>query len=311
MVAELPRRRGPRHDRAVASAMVLCAGLGTRLRPLTDELPKPLVPIGDRSVLEHALDRLEPIVEGRVVVNVHHLAREFEGFRDRVEVIHEDPIRGTAGGVAGARGRVEAPLIVWNGDILLPILPEECLRSLRNPGYVSLLVAPRPVGRGTVGVGIGGAVVRLRGERFGEELHGGDYVGVCALGGAALASLPEVGCLIGDLALPHLRGGGRVGAIVRELAWTDAGDPASYLDANLDWLERGGRSAWVGPGAAVADGVRLDRALVGRGARVGGAGALCRVVVWPGAIARAPLEDAVVTRAQVVFARAAPRARDG
>ncbi|MCC6216641.1 MAG: NTP transferase domain-containing protein [Polyangiaceae bacterium] len=280
--------------------MVLCAGLGTRLRPLTGELPKPLVPIGDRSVLEHALDHLEPHVAGKVVVNVHHLPREFERLRSRVEVILEGSLLGTAGGVAGARSLLEPPALVWNGDILLSGSCAEPLKSLMKVDFLSLLGVARPAGQGTVGVGSGGEVVRLRGERFGEERAGADYVGVCALGGRALAALPPAGCLIGDVALPYLRSGGRVEVVVRDLGWTDAGDPGAYLAANLGWLADAGRDAWVGPEASLGPGVTLEQAVVGRGARVEGWGRLRRVVVWPGAVACAPLEDAVVTPARVV-----------
>src|SRR3954468_1702136 len=61
----------------MASAIVLCAGFGTRLRPLTDELPKPLVPVGDRSILEHALASLEAAGISELSINVHHLAEQF------------------------------------------------------------------------------------------------------------------------------------------------------------------------------------------------------------------------------------------
>ena len=55
-------------------AMVLAAGLGQRMRPITDTLPKPLVVIGGKSMLDHALDRLAEIGVTDAVVNVHHLA---------------------------------------------------------------------------------------------------------------------------------------------------------------------------------------------------------------------------------------------
>jgi mannose-1-phosphate guanylyltransferase len=101
---------------------VLCAGLGTRLRPLTDELPKPLVPVGDRSILEHALARLSRAGFAQVVINVHHLAelfgRAIHGSGTRVRVVVEPDIKGTAGGVAGARAHLHSdPVLVWNGDI--------------------------------------------------------------------------------------------------------------------------------------------------------------------------------------------------
>ena len=58
-------------------AMVLCAGLGTRLRPLTDELPKPLVPVGDKPLLARIADSLRSAGIDGFVVNTHHLSHEF------------------------------------------------------------------------------------------------------------------------------------------------------------------------------------------------------------------------------------------
>jgi mannose-1-phosphate guanylyltransferase len=282
----------------MSSAIVLCAGFGTRLRPLTDELPKPLVPVGDRSILEHALTRLSAAGFRDVVINVHHLAalfeRSIEHLAMRVRVVVEPEIRGTAGGVAGARALLESdPVLVWNGDILVDP-PLDQLVAGTEPHSFCLGVAPRALGEGTVGLDAAGHVVRLRGERFGQEVQGGDYVGVLALGGALRDSLPERGCLFGDAALPLLRKGGVIHSALVSEPWTDAGDLKSLLRANLAWLETRGLDGFVGDGAEVSAGARLKQSVVGAGARVLGQGLLERCVVCPGAIATAPLCDAIV-----------------
>ena len=56
----------------IDAAMVLCAGLGTRLRPLTDEMAKPMVPVGDRPAVAHVVAQVRLAVPSRIVVNVHH-----------------------------------------------------------------------------------------------------------------------------------------------------------------------------------------------------------------------------------------------
>src|ERR1700759_929288 len=96
-------------------AMILAAGLGPRLRPLTDELPKPLVPIGDRPVLAHVAARLAAAGVREGVPNPPPLPVAFTAARlaalpVRLDVIHEPAILGTAGGVANA-----APLLA-EGD---------------------------------------------------------------------------------------------------------------------------------------------------------------------------------------------------
>lgn len=285
-------------------AMVLCAGLGTRLRPLTLELPKPLVPVGDRPLLGHIAERLRRAGFDELVVNTHHLPEAFSsvlgGLGVKLHRVHEPRILGTAGGVAGARALFGAPpIVLWNGDILVePPLAELCAAA--GSGGLALAVAPRARGEGTVGVTRDGRVARLRGERFGDEASGGDYVGVAALGARCLESLPAEGCLIGDWALPELRAGRAVEVVPVAGGFSDAGDPAAYLELNLDWLRRTGAPAFVGEGAAVAAGVSLVDCVIGAGARVEGAGELRRVVAWPGARIRAPLSDAVVTRQGLV-----------
>ena len=287
--------------------MILAAGLGTRLRPLTDELPKPLVPVGDRAAVAHIAERLARAGIGEAVLNTHHLAEAFtpariDGLPLRLRVIHEASILGTGGGVANA-----APLlgvgdvIVWNGDILVDVDVAALLRAHRDErASATLAVAPRARGEGTVGVAADGAVVRLRGERFGEEARGGDFLGIYALGSVLRARLPEVGCLIGDGCLPALRAGERIASFAVTTAWDDIGSIASYLQANARWLERQSAPRWVGPGAVIAEGITIEGSVIGEGAQVSGRGLVRGAVIWPGARAAAPLEGVVVTAKGVV-----------
>jgi N-acetyl-alpha-D-muramate 1-phosphate uridylyltransferase len=104
------------------SAMVLAAGLGTRLRPVTDTIPKPLVEIEGRALIDHALDRLTLAGVERVVVNVHykagmmaaHLAR-----RDhpQIELSEETKLLDTGGGVVQALPLLGEAFFVVNGDV--------------------------------------------------------------------------------------------------------------------------------------------------------------------------------------------------
>ncbi len=287
--------------------MVLCAGFGTRLRPLTLERPKPLVPVGDRTILEHACDALAQAGFGSVVINSHHMPELFPPIIEQLaleaRVVHEPEILGTAGGIAGARALFAAgPLLVWNGDILASPPIDELLLAVEE-APVALAIAPRDGGEGTVGVDERGLVARLRGHRRGREQAGGDYVGIAALSADAVKQLPARGCLVGDFLLPLLQAGGRVRTVLAHGAWSDAGDPATYVDANLRWLEtdpRSTRRGFVGPGAEVAAGVTVVRSVIGPGATVAGEGPLEECVVWPGARAVAPLRRAVVTRGTCV-----------
>lgn len=285
------------------TAMILAAGLGTRLQPLTFDRPKALVPVGDATLLQRATRDLEQAGASRVVVNAHgwstETLEEARGYSPNLELSVEAELLGTAGGIARARPLLRAgPVLVYNADIVTQPPVASLLERARAVPIV-LCLAECSQARGTVGVGADGRIVRLRGERFGDEVASGDYVGVAAVSRAALDTLPERGCLIGDWVLPALRSGASIGAVSSALSWRDTGTLSQYWAANLAWLGPA-RSSWSGPGATVASQVRLDQCVIGAGAKVVGAGRVERCVVWPGAIAEAPLADCIVTPRRVV-----------
>jgi mannose-1-phosphate guanylyltransferase len=287
--------------------MVLAAGLGTRLRPLTDRRPKPLAPVGDRPQIDHVLRALAEAGLARAVVNTHHLGERFD---DRwlqsqpleVRCSREAEILGTAGGLRRAASLLdEGDVLVWNADILAELDVARLLAHHERTGALATLVVAAPAsGRGTVGLAGDGSVARLRGFGRDGEARGADYAGIAVVGDELRRALPEVGCLVGDVLLPALERGGHVQSFALEGRFRDTGTLRSYLDANLGWLEERGLRAWKHPSADVAAHVSLEAAIVGEGAVVNGQGPLERVVVWPGALATAPLCDAVVTPFEVV-----------
>jgi mannose-1-phosphate guanylyltransferase len=298
------------HAVNVLPALVLAAGEGTRLRPLTDWRAKSLVPIGDRPALAHVLDRLGAAGAAPIAVNAHHHASAVAAFaRARgAGVSHERELLGTAGGLAHAAGLLgSGDVIVWNADVFADVDLRGLVAAHGLGGAAAtLVVRPRAIGLGPVGVDAGGRVVRLRAERFGDEAQGGDYVGVSVVGARLRARLPERGCLVGDAWIPALFAGETIRAFVHDAAWHDIGSVASYLAANLAWLDARGFARWVGEGARVAPGVSTDRTILGARAHALGAGTLARCVVWPGASVTAPLSDAVVADGSAVVRASQP-----
>jgi len=285
--------------------MILAAGLGTRLRPLTDLAPKPLVPIGDRPALAHVIDAVRAAGCAPIVANAFHHAAELERFcaADGVLVSREDDLLGTAGGIACAAALLgEGDVLVHNADVLVSLDVGALLAAHRRRGAAATLaVVARPAGQGNVGFDAGGAIVRLRTETFAPgEASGGEFTGVHAIGPRARADLPPKGCVVGDAYMPRLRGNSRDLYVHSARNFLDVGSLAGYLRANLEWLGAAKLASFVGAGARVDPAVRLESSVVGAGARVTGEGALARCVVWPGATAAAPLADAVVTTAGVV-----------
>lgn len=121
--------------------MVLAAGLGLRMRPLTDKTPKPLIPVAGRCMLDRALDQLTAVGVTRRVVNTHYLAdqvsdhlqrrQQDEGLGAEIAVSHEPDLLDTGGGVTKAlRLLGEEPFFVINGDIMWRDGAEPALRRL-------------------------------------------------------------------------------------------------------------------------------------------------------------------------------------
>lgn len=281
--------------------MFLCAGLGTRLRPLTNEIPKPMVPVGDRPMLGQLFARLMQAGGTPRAVNVHYrpdsIVEYLRSHFPRVHVSRECELLGTAGGVRAAMARISnEPLVVWNSDIVTRPDLDALVRSVaRAP--LALLVEPQPAGAGNVGTDETGRIVRVRRSAIAAEAAGGNYVGILAIRPNCFAQLPEKGCLIGDVAIPLMDTREGIRAVPHLKQWSDIGTLQTYLDINMRWLaEDAGASAWRAPSAEVAPSVNVVHSIIGAGAHVDGEGALEQVVVWPGARCLAPLRNAIVTR---------------
>jgi len=285
----------------MTAAMVLCAGFGTRLRPITDSVPKPLLPVGDRPAFLHVLQRLMSHGFAPIAMNTHHKADSFDGWVPQgVTIVHEhERILGTAGGVANAApvlGRGD--VLVWNGDVIAePDVVELVGAHASHPGCLAtLLAAPRQPGQGTLGVQRDGCVARLRGESFGEEVAGGDFLGIQIISSQGRALLPAHGCLVGDVYMPALRRGWRVQVVWYDGAWDDIGSPGALLAANLRWLNRRRHEFWVAPRARVDAGISLRATVVCDDATVHGRGTLERCLVLPGAVLEAPARGVIAVQ---------------
>ncbi|MEX0809755.1 MAG: nucleotidyltransferase family protein [Dongiaceae bacterium] len=106
------------------TAMVLAAGYGTRLRPLTDNVPKPMVPVIGKLLIDHTLDRLADFGIEHAVVNTHHLADKVEAHLDnrrapRITISREDTILETGGGIVQALSKLgDEPFLAVNAKIV-------------------------------------------------------------------------------------------------------------------------------------------------------------------------------------------------
>ncbi len=122
-------------------AMVLAAGLGTRLRPLTNEITKPMVPVLDRPVMAHIVDLLDRHGFEEVIANLHYFPETIsEYFGDRLSYRFEEELLGTAGGVRGCADFFgEEPFLVISGDALTDIDLRAFAARHRQAGGIATL----------------------------------------------------------------------------------------------------------------------------------------------------------------------------
>ncbi len=302
--------------------MVLCAGLGTRLRPLTDERPKPLVPVVNRPLATFAMEVLALHGVRHLVANAHHLAAQVEPalaphaarLGQSLTVLTETTILGTGGGIRNALPHLGGgDFVVFNGDVLsAPDLTVAMAHHRATDAWMTMVLRedPRAEKAGVIEVNRAGRVVRIlnEGPPCDEPTRRCLFTGVYILSSRVADDLPVDGCVVRHTLRRLLARGERVSGVVEAAPWFDLGTPAAYLDANLALLEgritmpgfdARDRAALVGEGCSHA-GVALRGAVLGDAATVRGHGALERVVVWDGAVAEAPARDVIVSRAHRV-----------
>lgn len=231
------------------SGMVLAAGYGTRLAPLTDLVPKPLLPVGGRALLDLAVANLDRAGVGPIVVNTHHLAGavaahvQARADAARFTLSHEPGILGTGGALDGAREFLrQAPeFLLHNGDVLSDADLSALLAAHRAAGGVATLLLVDCPAVNTVEVGADGAVLRLAGRPAAGTSSAPaarrlTYSGLAAFSSRILADVPAgPSSLVDVLAAVIAREPGSVRAWEPVGArWDDVGTFARWLDAQPD-----------------------------------------------------------------------------
>jgi mannose-1-phosphate guanylyltransferase len=145
--------------------MVLAAGLGTRLRPLTYELPKPMVPVLDRPVMAHIVDLLDRHGIEKAIANLHYFRDTIRGyFGDRLEYRYEEELLGTAGGVRNCADFFgDKTFLIISGDALTDIDLKRFAERHRQAGGIATLAVKRVADTREYGVVIHDSEGRISG----------------------------------------------------------------------------------------------------------------------------------------------------
>ncbi|MFQ5791466.1 MAG: NDP-sugar synthase, partial [Acidobacteriota bacterium] len=229
--------------------MVLAAGLGRRLRPLTVHWPKPALPVLGRPLIEYTMALLRRAGVREVVVNLHHQPDSIKrilsgpaGESFRIHYSHEAEILGTAGGLKRAGSWLgEEPFLVINGDTIVDVDLRAIVEWHRKAkAKATLLLRPRPLGSAytVITVGERGRILSLGGEDLASPTY--MFAGVWVLDPEALARLcaDRIGGLEKEL-LPELMREGSAFGYIEDAPWFELGTPRHYLGACLDMARHG------------------------------------------------------------------------
>jgi mannose-1-phosphate guanylyltransferase len=283
---------------AIKQAFVLGAGLGTRLRPLTEELPKPLVPIFQKPLITFALDHLIDIGIEKFFINTHRLPETFAtAFPEnryagiKLMFVNEPVLLETGGGIKNIEARLGSePFITYSGDLLTDV-PLQLLidEHFRRGNDVTL--ALRKTGLGTE--------IAFRDHRVVDiSNHYGvagefDFANIAVWNRSIFGRIPPKQKIS---FIPIVRDwigqGGKIGAVVlAEGKWFNLGSRAEYFEVHRailggwrpayvkgsDWLAR------IHPNAVVDPTVQLRGcSVVGKDCRVGAGALLEDTIAWPG-----------------------------
>ena len=283
----------------ITQGFVLGAGLGTRLRPLTDDLAKPLIPIFQKPLISFALDHLMDIGVTSFVINTHKLPESFQNFFGEngyvgcsIALVHEPKLLETGGGIKNVERYLGSePFITYSGDILTDINLQPLIdEHFRRANDVTL--ALRETGLA--------ADVALRdyrvvdiSRRYGVAGNY-DFANIAVWNRDILQRIPpqrKISFI--PILAEWIADGGKIGGLViNDGKWFNISSRAAYLDVHRmimreywkphyvkmrEWPERVARSAIVDPSAQLR-----GCTVVGRDCHVGPEAILEDTILWPG-----------------------------
>jgi mannose-1-phosphate guanylyltransferase len=297
----------------ITQAFVLGAGLGMRLRPLTDDLPKPLVPIFQKPLITFALDHLIDVGITKFFVNTHRqperFAEYFPGavYRDRpIGFRHEPVLLETGGGIKNIQDLLGTePFVVYSGDILTdvdlaPLIGEHFHRK----NDVTLGLRKTGLDEGVVLRDSQIVAIRKKGEPPGDY----DFAGISVWNAGIFDRIPPATKIsFIPILVDWIRQGGRIGGVVlSEKKWFNIGTRADYLEVHRTIAHESWKPAyvtetqwpnWVAADATVSPTAKLVGFYsIGTGCSVGNDVMLENSILWPGAqiASRSCLQNCIV-----------------
>jgi len=279
----------------------LAAGLGTRLRPLTEEVPKPLMPIFQKPLVTFAFDHLIGVGVNRLVINTHRhpqlfqdffAAREYAGFP--TTLVHEQDLLETGGGIKNVEGILgKEPFIVYSGDILTNVNLQPLIDEHFRCGNDVTLALRRNTGLGAGVVMRDSRIVEISKKSNPEENF--DYANISIWNQEIFARIPasrKISFI--PILIDWINQGGRIGGIALDDGnWFNIGSRKEYLEVHRTILRENWKPDFVKTrewpegkaSSAIVDSSAQLRGctVVGRNCRVGADAILEDTILWPDA----------------------------
>jgi mannose-1-phosphate guanylyltransferase len=222
----------------VRKAFVLGAGLGIRLRPLTNVLPKPLLPIFGKPLITFALDHLSQAGIEKIWINIHHLHQKFATLISdqryhAIELVHEPELLETGGGMKNLETRIGSEtFIVYSGDILTDIAVEELVEAhFTQQNEVTLALRSTGLSTAVRWSSDTGQVLDLFGDLKSGAAGRYDFAGISIWNPSVFARIPEnTRVSFVPILADWLKAGAKIGGVVlEEDRWFNVGTRAEYL----------------------------------------------------------------------------------
>lgn len=275
----------------IRKAFILGAGLGTRLRPLTNVLPKPLVPVFHEPMANHALRHCQQAGISEFAINTHHIpeawdtaypSKEFSG--SPLHFFHEEVLLETGGGIRNIASFIGSdPLLVYNGDILTDIDLTQLIDHHTASGNVATL-ALRSHGS-NCNVNIADDYVTDMRNILSNQPGTHQFTGIYCLEPEILPLIPHEEVVSIVPAFIELIRQQKLGAVVLDEGnWFDIGNPDAYHEVHQHLRQY--RDDAIHPDAIIdpnAD-IDLNSCIIGPKAHIGAKATLRNTIVWPGAI---------------------------
>ena len=284
------------------NCFILAAGLGERLRPVTDHIPKPLLPVLGRPVLQSVLGKVSALPVGKIGVNLHYKKEaiaewlERSCYREKVALFPEDPILDTGGALKNAGELLSAgAFLVHNSDIVSDVDLAGLVEAHFVSGNLATLAVHDFPRFNHVAVDREGS---LRGVGNNYRISGNErwvaFTGIAVYSPEFLELLPRGRSSVVTAWLEAVNSGRRIGTLdVSGCFWSDIGTPAAYAKTVLDTLRSEGETVYVHPDAqgccrAWAGGLLVAES----GSAIAGDASLRNCILLPGSRVAPPIPSA-------------------